>query len=387
MERPDQGKVIKFTGNETFGDYKQKLEEAFQVTAVGVKLGRQHHTELTSFDGKTLQEYGTKHQIFGSKHTAYVIVKKEAPADELDEDADTDPPHLEAEFHAEQPTPPDSATKNDASIDESELKILEELDEGAGGKIYSALWNGALVAVKVCHTGRQDEALTKQLREEATFLKSIRHPNVLQLFGIVVHGQTIKLVMEIMETSLFKRIFQPQDFQEVLTKGEKLRVAIAVTQGVVGLHMRHVVHSDLKLENVLLSANLDSVKICDFGLARIKTTTGVTKLKGEPGGTHMYKAPEMLKNKVRANKATDMWALAGVLAETFTYEVLWSHDTKTAEEIMTTSMRGKKEPTACKSLKANYHSIYDLLRPCFHYDHSKRPTAAALLEALMDVVV
>ena len=89
--------------------------------------------------------------------------------------------------------------------------------------------------------------------------------------------------MEIMGKSLFKGIFQPQNFQDDSTKGEKLRVAIAVTRGIVGLHMRNVIHTDLKLENVLLSANLDSVKICDFGLARITTSTGVTKVQREPG--------------------------------------------------------------------------------------------------------
>ena len=291
VKRPDNGTEVKFTGNETFSQFKEKLEKQFNVTASAVKLGRRKDNEINSFDGLTLLQYTSERKIFPSRHKVYLI--------SADEDEDSDymaegDGEVEAtSTHGDETEQSSSAsTSSPATIDDIDLTVLDELDEGSGGKIFTATWGHTVVAVKVCHTGRPDENTAKQLIEEATILKKISHPNVLQLLGIVISGTCVKMVTELMDTSLYKRMFDSPTLPK-LTKAEKYRIALGILSGTAHLHSKHIVHTDLKLENVLISANIDSVKICDFGLARIKTTQGVTKIKGTPAGTPMYKAPEM----------------------------------------------------------------------------------------------
>ena len=90
-------------------------------------------------------------------------------------------------------------------------------------------------------------------------------------------------------------------------------------RGIEYLHDKKIVHGDVKPSNVLTSKEETDVKVCDFGMARVKNNPGVTKVD-TPAGTVMFMAPEELLSGVRGNFKTDSWALAATLTELFTGE-------------------------------------------------------------------
>ena len=80
-------------------------------------------------------------------------------------------------------------------------------------------------------------------------------------------------------------------------------------EGVAYLHQHGVLHRDLKLSNILVNSDL-SLKICDFGLAKIRDeamTKGVVTL--------WYRAPELLLGNKEYTAAVDMWAVGCIFAE------------------------------------------------------------------------
>ena len=189
-----------------------------------------------------------------------------------------------------------------------------------------------------------------------------------------------------MHTSLFKRMFQCDSGD--LTLAEKARVALEILRGVSYLHSKRVVHNDIKLENVLVDETLTAVKLCDFGLSRVKNSDGQTKIHGQVAGTDMYKAPEMFRSKFNTvgHFATDVWAVAGVITELFTKAVLWSSKKRTANAEIMAEMKKQNLPTAYKELKRNHRNVYNVLRSAFSYDCAERPAAAVLLRNFEEIV-
>ena len=83
-------------------------------------------------------------------------------------------------------------------------------------------------------------------------------------------------------------------------------------------------HTDIKLENILLSVDASQVKICDFCLARTNMTATATVVQGTTARTTMYKSPEMVLVPTSGNFQSDVWAMGGVIAEMYSEKVLWT---------------------------------------------------------------
>ena len=132
--------------------------------------------------------------------------------------------------------------------------------------------------------------------DEVLVHASIRHPNILQLYGIceAEEGKVFYIVMELMDTSLDRVIFSGQGSRGDGPKGKKqVEIALKVVRGIEYLHDKKIVHGDVKPSNVLTSKEETDVKVCDFGMARVKNNPGVTKVD-TPAGTVMFMAPEEL---------------------------------------------------------------------------------------------
>ena len=179
-----QGKIIQFSGHETFTEFKKKLGDFFNCQAVSVKLGRMKDDETTTFDGKTLLEYTTDRSIWPSKHNAYVVgVNTDNDEDEDDNDDDQELPD----------DPPEAASGPADDLfptgDDDFVTFIEQLDEGAGGTVHKAMWMGTTVAVKVCQVGRADERAVAEVKKEAEFLGKLRHPNIVSFFRLIQKGE------------------------------------------------------------------------------------------------------------------------------------------------------------------------------------------------------
>ncbi|KAF8416720.1 kinase-like domain-containing protein [Tirmania nivea] len=169
---------------------------------------------------------------------------------------------------------------------------------------------GTNYAVKIFKKPKAEEkSRLTGLHQEIAVLMSVSHPNVLCLKETFDEDDGVYLVLELAsEGELFEHIIQ----QGKLSEEDTRKVFVQLLQGLKYLHERNIVHRDIKPENILLCDKNLSVKLADFGLAKI---IGEDSFTTSLCGTPSYVAPEILENHKnrKYSKAVDVWSLGVVL--------------------------------------------------------------------------
>jgi ABC-type oligopeptide transport system substrate-binding subunit/serine/threonine protein kinase len=167
------------------------------------------------------------------------------------------------------------------------------------------------VAIKfVSASGLGTEGRARMLQEARTAAR-LNHPNIVAIYDV---GQTEPtdqagnnsfIVMELVEGQTLRE-FKPQDL------GRTVEIAISICEALAAAHGQGIIHRDLKPENVMVTAG-ETVKLMDFGLARI---SGKTRLTGQGTlmGTLSYLAPEIILSQ-DASPSSDLYALGVMLYE------------------------------------------------------------------------
>jgi serine/threonine-protein kinase CHEK2 len=158
----------------------------------------------------------------------------------------------------------------DGSAFNSRYRILQQLGKGHFATVYLCVERstGFKFAVKKFERrmGESQKSQTEGLEQEIAVLMSVSHPNVLCLKETFDEADGVYLVLELAaEGELFNLIVTKQK----LTEAETRKVFIQLFQGTKYLHERNIVHRDIKPENILLTDKNLSVKLADFGLAKI----------------------------------------------------------------------------------------------------------------------
>jgi len=139
-------------------------------------------------------------------------------------------------------------------------------------------------------------------------------------------------------------------------------------------HARGIVHRDIKSHNVLLSPNLD-VKLCDFGLARMRSElmTGAMQFAGTPN----YMAPEIFKNKKYTEKV-DVFAYGTMLWEAMAVDIPFANFDPADIRERVIEGRMPQMPNGITS------SVRSLIQACWTLDQVSRPTMAIVVTQLRD---
>lgn len=200
-----------------------------------------------------------------------------------------------------------------------EYVIGKQIGQGAYATVFFAVHRetNRKVALKVYEKFKlTDPQRRKSVRCEIRLMERLRHPNIVSFYGVVDTSTQIYIAMEFVgggSVHGFLKKRQNCRLEDRLAK----QLFCQVCQGIRYLHDRHVVHRDLKLENVLLedkSSSIDSVrenavKIIDFGFSTIIPPGKTLKIFC---GTPSYMAPEIVARKEYTGFCADIWAL-GVL--------------------------------------------------------------------------
>ncbi len=197
----------------------------------------------------------------------------------------------------------------------SHYKILEKLGEGGMGVVYKAhdITLDRDVALKFL-PGEFSSSEEEQSRflHEAKSASALDHPNICTIYeaGRSPDGRMFIAMGYYEGTSLGRKIEKGR-----LDVPEAVWIAIQIAEGLQAAHEKGIIHRDIKSSNVMVTEK-GQVKILDFGLARKKGLTKLTKT-GSTVGTASYMSPEQARGET-IDQRTDLWSLGVVLYEMVT---------------------------------------------------------------------
>ncbi|WP_405736239.1 serine/threonine protein kinase [Streptomyces sp. NBC_00028] len=192
------------------------------------------------------------------------------------------------------------------------------LGRGSAGTVWLGEGPEGPVAIKLLREDlASDEELVGRFVQERTALLGLEHPNVVSVRDLVVDGNDLALVMDLVRgTDLRTRL----DRDRRLAPEAAVAIVADIADGLAAAHAAGVVHRDVKPENVLLDmqgplgpGGSHRALLTDFGVAKLIDTprrTRATKIIGTPD----YLAPEIVEG-LPPRAAVDIYALATVLYE------------------------------------------------------------------------
>ncbi|WP_327697125.1 serine/threonine-protein kinase [Streptomyces sp. NBC_00459] len=192
------------------------------------------------------------------------------------------------------------------------------LGRGSAGTVWLGEGPEGPVAVKLLREDlASDQELVGRFVQERTALLGLEHPNIVSVRDLVVDGNDLALVMDLVRgTDLRTRL----DRERRLAPEAAVAIVADIADGLAAAHAAGVVHRDVKPENVLLDmqgplgpGGAHPALLTDFGVAKLIDSprrTRATKIIGTPD----YLAPEIVEG-LPPRAAVDIYALATVLYE------------------------------------------------------------------------
>jgi serine/threonine-protein kinase len=201
-------------------------------------------------------------------------------------------------------------------------KVLRKIGRGGMGAVYLAEHPriGKQVAIKVLHKElATNPAVVERFFREARLVNDIRHEHIIDVidFGEDPSGAPYLIMEVLVGESLEERLARGK-----LDESEARQIGAQVARALAAAHQLKVVHRDLKPGNIHLCQRAESstyVKLLDFGIAKLTTGEGGTKLTatGMVVGTPVYMAPEQIEGHP-VGPAADLYALGCILFEMVT---------------------------------------------------------------------
>jgi eukaryotic-like serine/threonine-protein kinase len=170
------------------------------------------------------------------------------------------------------------------------------------------------VALKIIHPASSNTRLEEAFLREARLASSLNHPGIVTIYDILFLGGLTCIVMEFVSGSPLHRLIP----QGGLPIDRALAIGCAIGNAVAAAHAAGVVHRDLKPANVLVRSD-DSIKILDFGLAKMMATTSpdaetesLSIFHGSAVGTVGYMPPEQAEG-AQADTRADIFSFGVIL--------------------------------------------------------------------------
>ncbi len=229
----------------------------------------------------------------------------------------------------------------------SHYQIVEKIGEGGMGVVYKAkdtkLDRPVAIKFLPVHLSSNEEHKQRFMRE-AKSAAALNHSNILSIYEIDQQNGNMFIVMEFVEGQTLK------SYISNLTSGTGVPVLQAIewveqlARGLKSAHELNIIHRDIKTENIMISKD-GRLKIMDFGLAKLKSDSGITKTKTSLG-TLSYMSPEQAQ-AVPADQRCDIWSLGVVFYEILTGELPF----KAEHEAALLYLIVNEEPPASKCIE------------------------------------
>ena len=210
-------------------------------------------------------------------------------------------------------------------------QLERELGHGAMGTVYLAEDPaiGRQVAIKTlplqdCYGEGEQEQVAKRFLQEAEAVGRLSHPNIVSIHDV---GQEHDLAYLTMDYVAGKSLDAWIDNASLLPVREVLEIAAQVADALDYAHTNGIVHRDIKPGNILYDRDTGTVKITDFGVARIldskRTRTGTVL------GTPSYMSPEQVAG-TKTSGQSDLFSLGVALYQLLTGRLPFQGDSVAA---------------------------------------------------------
>ncbi|XP_017762292.1 PREDICTED: cyclin-dependent-like kinase 5 [Eufriesea mexicana] len=188
---------------------------------------------------------------------------------------------------------------------------LEKIGEGTYGTVFKAKNRETheIVALKRVRLDEDDEGVPSSALREICLLKELKHKNVVRLYDVLHSDKKLTLVFEHCDQDL-KKYFDSLNGEIDLDVVKSFLYQLL--RGLAFCHSRHVLHRDLKPQNLLINKN-GELKLADFGLAR---AYGIpVKCYSAEVVTLWYRPPDVLFGAKLYTTSIDMWSAGCIFAE------------------------------------------------------------------------
>lgn len=214
---------------------------------------------------------------------------------------------------------------NQGTYLQDRYEILGRIGSGGMSVVYKAKCHtlDRLVAIKVLKEEfASDENFVSKFKMEAQAAARLSHPNIVNVYDVVDEGNLHYIVMELIEGITLKSYIEKKGFLE---NKEAIGIAIQVAQGIAAAHEQHIIHRDIKPQNMIISRD-GNVKVADFGIAR--AVSSQTMNATAVGSVH-YISPEQARGGY-CDERSDIYSFGITMYEMVTGRVPFEGDNTVA---------------------------------------------------------
>jgi eukaryotic-like serine/threonine-protein kinase len=208
----------------------------------------------------------------------------------------------------------------------SHYKIIKEIGRGGMGEVYLAEDTKLERKVALKFLPRhltEDKESRLRFEREAKAAAALNHPNIVTVYEIGEHEGQVFIAMEYVEGKTLKDIVFVGTGRDLslpiashpLPIAQVIAIATQIASGLAAAHAKGIVHRDIKPQNILVDKD-GRIKILDFGLAKLKGVSPLTKESSTLGTVH-YMSPEQAMGK-DVDQRSDIWSFGVMLYEMLT---------------------------------------------------------------------
>lgn len=205
---------------------------------------------------------------------------------------------------------------NEGMVFDNRYEITGKIGAGGMSDVYKAKDHklNRYVAVKILKNEySEDRNFVSKFHVEAQSAAILMHPNIVNVYDVGEENGMHYIVMELVEGVTLKKYIEKK---LRLSFKETMSIAIQVSMGIESAHNKHIIHRDIKPQNIIISRD-GKVKVTDFGIARAATKNTVTS--NVMGSVH-YTSPEQARGSYSDAKS-DIYSLGITMFEMLTGRV------------------------------------------------------------------
>ncbi|MDD2355628.1 MAG: Stk1 family PASTA domain-containing Ser/Thr kinase [Lachnospiraceae bacterium] len=243
-------------------------------------------------------------------------------------------------------------------------EIVDKVGTGGMSDVYKAKDHklNRFVAIKVLKQEFAENAsFVSKFRVEAQAAAGLMHPNIVNVYDVGEEKGLYYIVMELVDGITLKKYIEKK---ARLSVREAVSIAIQVSMGLEAAHNNHIIHRDIKPQNIIISRD-GKVKVTDFGIAKAATSNTITS--NVMGSVH-YTSPEQARGGYSDEKS-DIYSLGITLFEMLTGRVPFNGETTVAIAIKHIQ---QPMPSPCEFVPEIPRSVEQIVLKCCEKSPDRR---------------